>query len=326
MKNATRITCALVVVALIGPAAGASAHFERAAAASAPSDCGGAPDPSLTPSSVITGEFDTSREGSYVLLPFTVPAGATAVRVRYCYDQPEAPTNARIKHVLDLGLYDARPLPGALWGEAEFRGWGGSSHPDVTVSPNGFSSESEYVANPKLHRHGSTTRGFEPGPIPAGEWAVELGVAAVASQAEGDSDGKVAWRVEVDVSSDPLWADDPYLPAPYDTRPAQSAAGWYAGDFHVHAEHSSLGDATMRETFDYAFAPARRGRRRARLHHALRLRHRLRLGGDRPLPARLPGQADRRAAPRSSPTGGTPTTTRSAALRGLPHRPRLRAA
>ena len=133
------------------------------------------------------------------MLPFDVPAGTTAVRVRYCHDQPEAPTNARIKHVLDLGLCDARPAPGVLWGEPEFRGWGGSSHPDVTVSRNGFSSEAEYLANPRLHRQGHTTRGFRPGPIPAGEWAVELGVAAVASQAEGDSDGKVAWRVEIDI-------------------------------------------------------------------------------------------------------------------------------
>ena len=259
MKLVTRIvSCALAVAALAWPAA-APAHDQRAAVAAAPADCGGAPDPSLAPLAVITGEFDTSLERSYVMLPFTVPAGATAVRVRYCHDQPEAPTNARIKHVLDVGLYDARPLPGALWGEGEFRGWGGSSHPDVTVSPNGFSSEAQYVANPRLHRHGRTTRGFEPGPVPAGEWAVELGVAAVAAQSEGDSDGKVAWRVQIDVSSDASWADQPYVPAPYDEAPARSGPGWFAGDFHVHSEHSSLGDATMRETFDYAFAPLAAG-------------------------------------------------------------------
>ena len=71
----------------------------------APASCGGAADPSLHASRVITGEFDTSLEGGYVMLPFTCPAGTTAVRVRYCHDQPEAPTNARIKHVLDLGLW-----------------------------------------------------------------------------------------------------------------------------------------------------------------------------------------------------------------------------
>jgi hypothetical protein len=228
-------------------------------AALAPASCAGAADPSFTPLRVITGEFDESVEGSYVLLPFVVPAGQTAVRVRYCHDQPEAPTNARIRHTLDLGIYDARTVPGGLWGADEFRGWGGSSHPDVTVSPSGFSSEADYLANPKLHRHGKTTRGFEPGPIPPGEWAVELGVAAVASQLEGDSDGKVAWRVEIDTTSDPDYSADPYVPAAYDAAPARSEPGWYAGDFHVHAEHSSLGDATMRETFDYAFKPVGAG-------------------------------------------------------------------
>jgi hypothetical protein len=243
-----------VAAALAAPAA--EAHH-GALTAAAPSSCAGAPDSTLTPQRVITGEFDTSVEGGYVLLPFVVPDGTTAVRVRYCHDQPEAPTNSRIKHVLDLGLYDSR-VPGELWGEQEFRGWGGSSHPDVTVSRNGFSSEADYLSNPKLHRQGKTTRGFLPGPVPAGEWAVELGVAAVASQAEGDGDGKVAWRVEIDTSTNPLWESRPYVPAPYDSAPAQSGPGWYAGDFHVHGEHSALGDATDREIFDYAFAPLAR--------------------------------------------------------------------
>ena len=259
MKNATRITCAVVVIALIGPAAGASAHFERAAAASAPSDCGGAPDPSLTPSSVITGEFDTSREGSYVLLRSRCPRARPRYASAIATTSPRRrPTPASSTCSTSVSTTHGR-VPGALWGEAEFRGWGGSSHPDVTVSPNGFSTEAEYLANPRLHRHGSTTRGFEPGPIQAGEWAVELGVAAVASQAEGDSDGKVAWRVQVDVSSDSSWSDRPVPAGAVQHRSGASHAGWYAGDFHVHAEHSSLGDATMRETFDYAFRPLAAG-------------------------------------------------------------------
>jgi hypothetical protein len=202
----------------------------------------------------MTGEFGTEMERAYILLPFDVPAGTTAVRVKYCHDQPEAPTNSQIKHVLDIGLYDARG-PDGFFDEDEFRGWGGSSHPDVTVSPNGFSTQAQYLASPRGHVHGRTTRGFEPGPVPAGEWAVELGVAAVASQAEGDGDGKVAWRVEVAFSDSTDWSNDPYQPATYDTTPASTSPGWYAGDFHVHAEHSSLGDATMCETFDYAFGP-----------------------------------------------------------------------
>jgi hypothetical protein len=253
LNRAWVLACACA--ALLAPAA--AAHHPRALAA--PAGCGGAADSSLVPHRVITGEFDTSLERAYVMLPFDVPAGTTAVRVRYCHDQPEAPTNAQIRHVLDLGLWQPPTTLTAPWGEPEFRGWGGSSHPDVTVSRNGFSSEAEYLASPRMHRQGHTTRGFRPGPIPAGEWAVELGVAAVASQAEGDSDGRVAWRVEIDTSTDPLWEADPYVPAHYDSTPARAQPGWYAGDFHVHAEHSALGDATMTETFDYAFRPLANG-------------------------------------------------------------------
>jgi hypothetical protein len=229
------------------PAWTASGQGPRAA----PNPCPGA---AFTPDQVVTGEFGTAEQGSYVMLPFNVPAGTDAVRVKYCHDQPEAPTNSQIKHVLDLGIYEAQGADG-LWDSEEFRGWGGSSHPDTTVSVNGFSTEAQYVAAPKAHVHGRTTRGFLPGPMPAGEWAVELGVAAVASQSEGDMDGKVAWRVELDVIDSDDYSNDPYVPASYDTSPANGNLGWYAGDFHVHAEHSSLGDATMTETFDYAFAP-----------------------------------------------------------------------
>ena len=217
--------------------------------------CPGAP---IAPTQVVTGSFAKEQERTYVMVPFDVPDGTTAVRVKYCYDKPELPT-AQSSHTIDLGLYDARDGGGELWGEGEFRGWGGSSHPDVTVSPEGFSSEEQYRADPKGHVPGKTTRGFLPGPVPAGQWAVELGVAAVVGREEGDLDGRVAYRVELELRRDPAFADEPYAPAPYDASPARREAGWYAGDLHVHAEHSALGDATMRETFDYAFAPAGEG-------------------------------------------------------------------
>ena len=217
--------------------------------------CGGAP---INAEKVITGSFGTELMGSYVMVPFDVPAGVTAVRVKYCWDQPENPVTAgQVKHTLDLGLFQPPRTAGALWGEEDFRGWGGSSHPDVTVSGEGFSTEEQYRAEPKGHVAGKTTRGYLPGPIPSGRWAAELGVAAVVPRTQGDADGRVAWRVEIELSRDAAFTDEPYAPAPYDERPARAAPGWYAGDLHVHAEHSSLGDATMRETFDYAFGPAK---------------------------------------------------------------------
>ena len=217
------------------------------AAAAIPSSCPGDP---IKPTRTITGEFSTQLEGGYVLVPFDVPAGTTQVRVKYCFDQPESPTSAQIRHTLDMGLYEPRERTDVAWGIPEFRGWGGSSHPDVTLTAEGFSSEAER----RKHVPGKTTRGFKPGAIEPGQWAAELGVAAVASREEGDSDGKVGWRVEVELRSDAAFADEPYQPAPYDSRPARSEPGWYAGDMHVHAEHSALGDALMSEVFGYAFA------------------------------------------------------------------------
>ena len=238
-----RLVAVFAVLAAFGPAAHAAA----------PASCPGA---ASRPDRVITGEFGSEQQGSYVLLPFDVPAGTTQVRVRYCYDQPDVkPSGSPVGNTLDLGLYQPRRGKDALWGPAEFRGWGGSSHPEVQVTPQGFKSEAAYVADPRGNEPGLTTRGFVPGPIPAGTWAAELGVASVTPQTQGDSDGKVAWRVEIDFASNPEYAAVPYAPAPYDKRPARRGAGWYAGDMHVHAEMSNLGAATMRKTFDYAFAP-----------------------------------------------------------------------
>jgi len=209
------------------------------------------------PDQVITGEFASSLERSYVLVPFDVPAlveGApvSAVRVKYCYDQPDLPTDALFKNVLDLGLYEPRADASRPWGQEEFRGWGGSSHPDVTLSADGFEAED-----------GGTTKAFLPGSIPPGEWAAELGAAAIATQLEGNLDGKVAWRVEVDLITDSRFANEPYATTPcqdggtceYDETPAKDKPGWYAGDFHVHGEHSARQDAPMREVFNYSFCP-----------------------------------------------------------------------
>ena len=202
--------------------------------------------------------------------------------------------------------------PGALWGEREFRGSSGSAKregesgkPQVTLSAD---------------RHGvpgGTTRSMRPGPIRPGEWAVQLPVAAVVKQSEGDLDGKVAFRVEIDLIQDPSFADQPYRAATYRTAPARRKRDWYLGDFHVHGNHSE-GGATMKEAFDFGFRSARRRRRRPGLPLAHRPQHRQRLGRDRRLPGRLPGQADhprRRGHHLPRPHD----ESRQRALRGPPH-------
>jgi len=258
--------CALAAGLVCVPAAAAHETLAAAAAptvgpraASAPQSCPGA---AIQPERVITGEFGKELQTGYVMLPFDVPQGTTAVRVKYCFDQPEALVTTpafSARHTLDLGLYEPRDDTSRTWGVPEFRGWGGSSHPDVTVSAEGFSTEEQYTAKPRIDPPGKTTRAFLPGAIEPGEWAVELGVAAVVPRSLGDFDEKVAWRVEIDLADDPAFADEPYRPAPYDTTPARREAGWYAGDMHVHAEHSAYGDAPISEALDYAYRPLGQG-------------------------------------------------------------------
>ncbi len=257
MPRALLLTVAVLAVLPAGALAHGRAAIPPTAVMSQAGPLMSCPGEPLRADRAITGSFTEEQAGTYVLVPFDVPAGTTSVRVKYCYDQPETPLSSQARHTLDLGLYEARSAPGAMWGEREFRGWGGSSHPDVTVSPEGFGAEEDYRADPRKQAPGKTTRAYLPGPIPAGEWAAELGVANVVGQSQGDLDGRVAWRVEVELSTDPAHADEPYAPVRYDTAPASSEGGWFAGDMHVHAEHSALGDATMRETFDYAFGEAK---------------------------------------------------------------------
>ena len=71
---------ALVALLLLAPAASAQA-------APLTTPCGGR---AITPDKVITGEFGTELNKSYVMVPFDVPRGTTAVRVKYCWDRPES--------------------------------------------------------------------------------------------------------------------------------------------------------------------------------------------------------------------------------------------
>lgn len=250
-RRAALVASAALLALVAGPLAAAAHEPARASALVGDACEGGDP---ITPTLVLGGSFAHALQGAYVMVPFQVPPGTTSVRVKYCWDRPEGPTPGNTGHTIDLGLWQSRPA-GGTWATAQFRGWGGSSHPDVTVTPQGFSTEDEYLEDPKGHVAGRTTRGFIPGPIPAGEWAAELGVAAVVPADEGDADGTVRWRLEIELSSDPAFAAEPYRGARYDRTPVRRGPGWYAGDMHVHAEHSALGDATMSEVFEYAFRP-----------------------------------------------------------------------
>ncbi len=179
------------------------ALFAAAPAAGAvPATCPGPEDPALGAVTTTTGSFDASMENSYVQIPFTVPAGTTGVRIRYCFDQPDvALPNGLNNNTLDIGVYEPLKPGNSVLGPDELRGHSGGAVKDLTIAMNGFSSEATYEAAPKGYVSGRTTRAYEPGPVPEGEWVAELGLAAISTSSEGNFDNAVAWRVDVQTTT-----------------------------------------------------------------------------------------------------------------------------
>ena len=236
---ARRLAIAVVVLGV--------AALPAPAAAAPPASCG-----IPSPSESFTGHFTAAQQGAFVFVPFDVPAGTTQVRVGYCWDDSSGTSD----HTLDLGVYDTRADASRPWGRPEFRGWGGSGYRDVTITPQGFSTEAQYDADRRAYVPGRTMRSFVPGPLPAGPWAAELGLANIDPT---DLDGGVDYRVEVRYYNDPSFDDEPYTRPAHDPSPVRTGAAWYAGDFHVHAEHSGDAQASFTDVLNYAFRPRASG-------------------------------------------------------------------
>lgn len=191
-----------------------------------------------------SGTFPAARQGDFVQIPFDVPAGTTGIRIHYCYSSTASGST------IDMGLYEPLHPGDTVPGVPERRGWSGSAVKDLAISKNGFSSPATYESARKALVEGRTTRAYSPGSIPEGSWTAELGLASIPADTE--------WAVEVETSSDPGWADDPYTPAPLSDAVSDPNPGWYAGDVHPHGEEEP-GNALMKTSFDYAFAPLSQG-------------------------------------------------------------------
>ncbi len=227
-----------------------------APAAASAADCGipGAPDASFTNTALDTvGSISQAKAGGYLQIPFEVPAGTTAIRVRYSYDQPGGCVGSS-PNTLDMGVYEPRDSGETVFGADESRGWSGSAVKDLAIAVNGFTSDAVYNPARKAFVHGKTTRAYRPGPIPTGTWAVELGIAYVDPS---DVDG-ISYHVRVETSTDGDWSDSPYTPSGYSAAAANGQAGWYAGDLHVHGEQEP-GNATVTQTLKRAFDPPSAG-------------------------------------------------------------------
>jgi hypothetical protein len=141
--------------------------------------------------------------GRYQYVPVTVPAGTTRLTIAYGYDK------AGGANVMDLGLFE----PGSLdLGTPAFRGWSGGAASEIFVGTS--------AASP----------GYWPGPLPAGEWHVLLGLYKV-----GPAGVDVTLTAETSAIADP--APVPTL-APRPTGPLRSGPAWFSGGVHLHTRHS----------------------------------------------------------------------------------------
>jgi hypothetical protein len=147
----------------------------------------------------------------YAYVPFTVPAGATKIALSYQYDR------ANGANAVDLGLYE----PGSLGaGSPALRGWSGGGRESVEIGL------------------GSASPGYWPGPLPAGEWHVVLGLYRVAAGGV-DVDLTIAISTGGRGATAPLRVQPPRVVKP-------GRAAWYAGVVHAHTVHSD-GALTTRE-------------------------------------------------------------------------------
>lgn len=146
--------------------------------------------PEITLQGVVSG----SQNHSYIEVPFHVPAGVHRVTVTFSY------TERNQKTTLDLGLEDP----------AGFRCWSGGNKSTLTV---GFSD---------------ATPSCLPGPIPAGEWNVLIGVPNIRPNVTSH------YTATVFLSRSGLVSDEP----PVLRQPLRTGPGWYRGDLHMHTGHS----------------------------------------------------------------------------------------
>ena len=135
---------------------------------------------------------------------FQVPGGATKIKATLSFDPPMVGGH---RNMICLTLYDPCTFRGA-------RHRHGNRH----------SAEI---------RHASATPGFLPGPLPAGDWVVQLETHMVMPGA--------ACQYEIAVVIDheevaPAVVDA--MPAPRFDRIADDRSGWYLGDLHAHTVHS----------------------------------------------------------------------------------------
>src|SRR5687768_15257986 len=186
------------------------------------------------PPVVVTGSVGSADAKTYRVLPFEVAPGTTRVEVGYRWDDnvplPDLPVDL-VQTVLDLGLWDE----GGVGTPAGFRGWSGSRQGKTAQGQDAIWVQAD-----------TAERGYRPDPVQPGTWHVDLGIAAVSPLG---ATYEVTIRC-LDPVVGPAFVSQPVDP----THVARAAPGWYHGDFHMHAYHSSPRAPDWPEFVQYARA------------------------------------------------------------------------
>ncbi len=147
--------------------------------------------PAAAETLTLTGVMTGADHQTYREVPFKVPPGTASVTVEFAY------TGKDQKSVIDLGIRDPQ----------RFRGWSGGNKTRFTLT--------ETWATPS----------YLPGPLPAGEWKLILGVPNLRK------DGRADYTATITLDRSPVFHG--FAEAPLKTEP-----GWYRGDLHMHTQHS----------------------------------------------------------------------------------------
>ncbi len=152
----------------------------------------------------------------YFYVPFVLPGTARHLSVRYSYSAPMSSAQVEGGNVIDIGLFD--PRGNSFPGGAGFRGWSGSARSEFSITPT------------------EATPGYLPGPLPAGEYQIILGlyrIWAVGAEYE------IVVHAELDDDAPTTFPQTEAPPAPPAERRAESATShWLRGDLQSHTYHS----------------------------------------------------------------------------------------
>lgn len=140
----------------------------------------------------LTGQLTGVDHESYKEIPFEVPADVKRITVSVSYDREN-------RTVVDLGIFDPH----------RFRGWSGGNKATFSLAET------------------DATPSYLPGPLPAGEWTLILGIPNIRA------DTIANYRAEVVLEFGASANSKGFAPSPLNDN-----ADWYRGELHTHSAHS----------------------------------------------------------------------------------------